>query len=366
MTVTRIDQLVPVLASRDAIGNHVMQVQSLLREGGIDSDIYYCFATDDRLADGFPIGQIDRVPSAGRALLYHLAIGSGASLVFHDRPEHKIVNYHNITPWEFLDQWAPAMSDLVWWGRQQLRDLAEVTDFAIADSEYNRRELVDAGYAKTTTAPPLVDLDGFGGQPDRQLLDRLTREKAEGGADLLFVGKISPHKGQEDLIKSFAVYREVYDPRARLRLVGSPMSEEYQVAVDRFIAGLGLHDAVRYAGSVTHEELIAHYINADAFVCVSNHEGFCVPLIEAMYHAVPVVTHDCSAIPETVGTAGLVLPDKDPYRVAAAVDRVVRDQKLRDCLRVGARVGVERFALARVRERWLEAIADACPGGVRT
>ena len=119
------------------------------------------------------------------------------------------------------------------------------------------------------------------------LARRLAAQKERGGADLLFVGKVSPHKGQHDLVKALAAYRRLYDPEARLHLVGGAISDEYRTAVERFADELGLLDAVEIAGSVTHEELIAYYAAADAFVCLSNHEGFCVPLLEAMYHRPP-------------------------------------------------------------------------------
>ena len=138
------------------------------------------------------------------------------------------------------------------------------------------------------------------------------------------MGKVSPHKGQDDLIKALATYRQLYDPQARLHVVGGSISEEYSVALERFVEELGLADAVELAGVVTHEELIAYYAAADVFCCLSNHEGFCVPLLESMYHRLPIVAYANTAVPETVQGAGLVLPDKEPVRVAAAIDRVIR------------------------------------------
>src|ERR1019366_2209672 len=129
------------------------------------------------------------------------------------------------------------------------------------------------------TVPLLIDLDGFSGDPDPVLATRLAAQKEQGGADLLFVGKVSPHKGQDDLVKALAAYRRLYDPNARLHLVGGAISPEDQTALERFIHELGLDDAVEIAGSVSHEELIAYYVASDAFVCLSNHEGFCVPLL---------------------------------------------------------------------------------------
>jgi glycosyltransferase involved in cell wall biosynthesis len=360
LSVTRIDQVIPTLASRDAIGGHVMQLRDLLRSRGYRSDIYYGNASPDRLDDGFPITRIGEPSSTGRVLLYQMSIGSGVADIFRDRPERKFVNYHNITPADLIESWVPAVGEEVRWGRAQLRDLAQVTEFAIADSVFNEMELRDAGYPSTTTVPLLIDPEDFTGSPDPALAARLTRQRSRGGTDLLFVGKVSPHKGQDDLVKALSAYRRLYDPDARLHIVGGAISEEYQLAVERFADELGLADAVEFAGSVSHEELIAYYEGCDVFLCLSNHEGFCVPLLESMYHRLPIVSYRFTAVPETVQQAGLILPDKEPARVAAAIHRVVDDAGLRDQLAAGAEERVDWFALARVKEGFVAALEAAC------
>ena len=360
MSVARIDQVIPTLASRDAIGGHVLQLRDLLRSRGYQSDIFYGNASPDRFDEGYPITRIGDPPSAGRVLLYQLSIGSGAADIFRERPERKFVNYHNITPADLLEAWMPAVGEEVRWGRAQLRDLAPVTEFAIADSGFNEAELRDAGYRYTATVPLLIDPEDFTGSPDPVLATRLARQRVDGGADLLFVGKVSPHKGQHDLVKALAAYRRLYDPLARLHIVGGAISEEYRDAVLRFADELGLADAVEMAGSVSHEELIAYYEACDVFLCLSNHEGFCVPLLESMYHRLPIVSHRSTAVPETVQQAGLILPDKDPARVAAAVQRVVEDARLRSELAAAAADRVDWFALPRVQEGFVSALEAAC------
>jgi glycosyltransferase involved in cell wall biosynthesis len=360
VTVARIDQVIPTLASRDAIGGHVVQLRDLLREKGYQSDIYYGNASPDRLDHGLPVARLGDRSAKGRVLLYQLSIGSPVADLFRERSERKFVNYHNITPADLLEAWIPEVGDEVRRGRAQLRDLAPVTEFAIADSAFNERELKVAGYRSTTTVPLLIDLDGFSGVPDAATAGRLAGQKGQGGADLLFVGKVSPHKGQHDLVKALAAYRRLYDPNARLHLVGGAISDDYQRAVERFAGELGLLDALDFAGSVTHEELIAYYAGCDAFVCLSNHEGFCVPLLEAMYHGLPIVAYTNTAVPETVQGAGSILPNKEPVRVAAAIDRVVGDPRLRSMLAEAASERVSAFALPRVRDGFASALEAAC------
>ena len=360
MTAGRIDQVIPSLASRDAIGGHVVQLRDLLRSRGFRSDIYYGTATPDRLDYGQHVSRLGDKASSGRVLLYQLSIGSTVADVFRQRSERKFVNYHNITPADLLEAWVPVVGEEVRRGRAQLLELAPVTEFAIADSVYNERELQVAGYRSTATVPLLIDLEGFAGAPDPALAARLAASRESGGTDLLFVGKVSPHKGQDDLIKALAAYRTLYDKDARLHLVGGAISEEYQHALERFVDELGLTGAVEFAGSVSHEELIAYYAAADAFVCLSNHEGFCVPLLEAMYHRLPIVAYTNTAVPETVEGAGLILPDKEPARVAAAIDRVIGDPELRAVLAAAAALRVETFALPKVKHGFATALEAAC------
>ncbi len=153
------------------------------------------------------------------------------------------------------------------------------------------------------------------------------------------------------------MYRRVYDPDARLVLVGAASSSVYEVALRRFVSELGLEGAVEFAGSVSDAELGSLYRGADVFVCVSEHEGFCVPLLEAMAHGVPVVAFGAAAVPETLGDAGLVLDVKSPGVVAAAVGRVLGDVGLRDGLVAAGRVRLGEFSLERSRERLWDALS---------
>ena len=357
--VTRIDQVLPTLASQDAIGDHVIQMQSVLRSCGYQSDIFYGDATTDRIDAGLHVGRIGDHPVESRALLYHLSIGSWVSDIFRDRPERKFVYYHNITPAELLTPWLPYVEAQVRQARSQLHELAPITEFAMAASAFNERELIDAGYRSTTTSPLLIDLERFNGRPDPLVTARLDANRIVGGVDLLFVGKVSPHKGQADLVKALSAYRAAYDPLARLHLVGGVMSEQYQQTVEAFAAKLGLADAIEFTGSVTHEELIAYYQGCQVFVCLSNHEGFCVPLVEAMYHDLPIVTWERAAIPETVTGAGLILDRKDPPLVSAAIDRVVRDDGLRRSLSEGAAERLSSYSLQQTSDIFVHAIEAA-------
>jgi glycosyltransferase involved in cell wall biosynthesis len=198
-----------------------------------------------------------------------------------------------------------------------------------------------------------------GTAPDPVVSERLAAAKSRGGADLLFVGKVSPHKAPHDLVKMLAVYRRLYDPRARLHLVGSPLGERYAAALGAFVRELGLGEAVSVTGSLPAGALESYYRAADVFVCASEHEGFCVPLVEAMGHGVPVVAYGVCAVPETVGDAGLLLDSKEPLRFAAAVARVLSDAALRDRLAVAAAARVASLSLDRSTQRFVALVKEA-------
>lgn len=357
LTAVRVDQVIPSLASRDAIGVHTRALTEALRAAGIDSDIFYGNCTPDMASVGRPLVELGRA-ARDRWLLYQSSIGSPVYDVLATRSEPKLVNYHNITPASLLAPWEPNVGYEVSLGRTQLERLAPESHLAVADSAFNETELVEAGYHHTAVVPLLIDMTATGADPDPALSARLAGAKDRGGADLLFVGKISPHKAPHDLVKMVAIYRRLYDPRARLHLVGSPLGERYGPALAAFVDELGLAGAVSVTGSVSAAELEAYYQAADVFVCASDHEGFCVPLVEAMGHGVPVVAYGVTAVPETVGDAGLVLGDKEPLRFAAAVARVIEDDKLRRKLAEAAARRVASFSLERSTERFVSLIRE--------
>ena len=197
----------------------------------------------------------------------------------------------------------------------------------IADSEFNRSELAANGYRPTAVAPILLDLESFDREVDEAELARLQRAKDDGGADWLFVGRVTPNKCQHDVVKAFAAHRRFHDPKARLHIVGGVASEPYAAALRAFVRKLGLNDCVSMTGPVSPGALAAHYRAADVYVCLSEHEGFCVPLLECMHFGVPIVAFGVTAVPETLADAGVCLPDKSPALVAAAVDRVLTDSR---------------------------------------
>ena len=355
----RVDQVIPSLASRDAIGVHTMNLRDGLRAAGIDSDIFYGSFTPDVAHEGRPVIELGRA-GRDRWLLYQASIGSPVYDIFSARSEPKLVNYHNITPAGLLRDWEPAVAYEASLGRTQLARLAPQSRFAVADSAFNESELVALGYSGTAVVSLLIDMQVKSPSPDVALAGALAARRArEGGADLLYVGKISPHKAPHDLVKMLEVLRLTVDPAARLHLVGSPLGETYEPALRSFVCELGLDSAVDFAGSVSGAELEAYFQAADVFVMASDHEGFCVPLAEAMGHGVPIVAYGVTAVPETVGGAGLVLPDKSPGLFSSAVGRVLGDAQLRAVLSAAGRERAAGFDLGASTRRFVALVQEA-------
>ncbi|MGH9131753.1 MAG: glycosyltransferase [Acidimicrobiales bacterium] len=354
MRVAAIHQFLPSLAPRDAIGTHTLSVQATLRGMGLRSQIYADLVHPELAGLALPFNTF-----AGHArghahggvelLLYHASIGSRVADYVLERPEPKLVNFHNITPVSSLVRWEPSRCAELEEGRRQLAQLAPVTLHAVADSSYNQAELVAAGYGSTSVAPIQLDPEGEVVNPDAATMLRLTRARANGGAALLFVGRLVPNKAQHDLVRALAVYRRLYDPRARLHLVGTAASWNYYRALRALIQRLGLGDAVDLAGSVGPADLAAYYHGADVFVCLSDHEGFCLPLLEAMGYALPIVAFGAAAVPETLGSAGVLIPAKDPLTVSVALHRVLSDAGLRRDLELGRTQRLAELSVARGR-----------------
>ncbi|MGH2498793.1 MAG: glycosyltransferase family 4 protein, partial [Candidatus Limnocylindria bacterium] len=308
------------IAYGDAVGNDCFELQRLFWTRGVRSELFADEAKPEVRALVRDWRDLRREPATD-ALLVHVSMGNDALDEIPSLPQRKAVVYHNITPARFfggLNEHAARYAER---GREQLRALAAVAEIGIADSEFNRKELVDLDYARTAVVPIVVDWTAFDAAPSEAVL----RELAEERTAVLAVGQILPQKAVHDVIAAFARYRE-RDRGAHLYLVGSTaMSAGYLARLRDQVTRSGLEGAVTFTGSVPLEQLVAYYRGASVLLTLSDHEGFCVPLLEAMRSGLPVVAHAAGAIPETLGDAGVLLADKSPDAVADAIERAVRD-----------------------------------------
>jgi L-malate glycosyltransferase len=335
-------QVLATLGYGDAIGHEVLGIQRVLREAGFDSDIFV--ETADRRLEDLTRDYRDLIDGShpDRLLLHHFSIGSRASRVAYALSDRMALVYHNITPPEYFIGVHPLLVQLCFMGRRELGAYVNRVHLALGDSEYNRQELERLGFRDTGVLPVVPSFEHLDGDADA----RLAREFDDDWVNLLFVGRVIPNKRFEDLIRFFHAYKTRHNARSRLIFVGSCSGFElYFAMLQQFIARLRVPD-VHFTGHVSNEELSAFYDVADVFVCASEHEGFCVPLVEAFYKRVPVVAYASTAVPATMDGAGVVYDTKDPAHVARLIDAIVSNADLR-----GAIVASQDAALDRLHAR---------------
>lgn len=321
----RVHQLTAALSYGDAIGNEALAIQRCLRAAGHESDIY-AEMVDPRVAHlARPLFDYAAVSAPETLCIYHFSIGSAAGRLIHRAPDRLVVVYHNITPARFFLGFHPHLAGLCHHGRRELGAFAARSELALGDSEFNRAELQAAGFARTGVLPIVLDLSLYARRPSPVM----RRRYDDGRVNVLFVGRIIPNKRIDDLIRAFAVFQRRIAPRSRLLLVGDTRGfERYHARLLELVRELGVAEVV-FTGRVDDDELYACYRVADVFLCLSEHEGFCVPLQEAMLFGLPVVAYETGAVRETLHGGGVLLQDKRPELVAELLDRLTHAGPLR-------------------------------------
>jgi len=358
-----IHQFVPMLHVGDAVGQHTVAVRAILAARGIRSEIYVELDDPDTVAETRPASAYPESAEPGDVLVYQFATASALADRLAERPEPLVVNYHNVTPAALFAPWDNGLARHQLRAQQELGRLAGRAVLGVAVSEVNRADLVAAGFGATEVVPPIVRLDpaaATGGEPGGGDRPRRT------GARWLAVGRLAPNKALEDTVTALLAYRSRHDPTAELVVVGKPALPAYVRAVHRYVADLGLADAVRFAGKVADSALDEAYATADVLVVSSEHEGYCLPVVEAMAAGLPVVAYREGALPEVLGDAGVLVPTKDPVAVADAVHRLQADGDWRAAVVAAGRARVPALGLDRAGDRLVDLLLQVRrrrPGG---
>jgi glycosyltransferase involved in cell wall biosynthesis len=335
-----VHQVLASLGYGDAIGHEVLGIQRVLQAAGYESEIFVETA-DHRLED-LTVDHLD-LPAASHPdniLIHHFSIGSHASRIAYALPDRMVLVYHNITPPEYFLGVHPLLVQQCFLGRRELGLYVSRCELALGDSEYNRKELEETGFPRTGVLPVVPGFSHLAGTPNFISASAFDDD----WVNLLFVGRIIPNKRIDDVIRWFHAYQTFFNPRSRLLLVGSHGGfESYLAMLHHFIARLGVTD-VHFRGHVSNEELVAYYELADVFLCASEHEGFCVPLIEAFHMGVPVIAYAATAVPATMDGGGLLVRTKDAMSVAALVNEVVTDPALQDRVLATQEAALDRLA----------------------
>jgi|TARA_B100000315_G_scaffold249603_1_gene281079 glycosyltransferase involved in cell wall biosynthesis len=322
--LNKIHQLIPNLAYGDAISNHAMVIRDYLRCLGYRSEIFVKHL-DQRIAHEASIFNQNTI-SAKAGMLYHHSIGSEITIFAVNHPGPKCLIYHNITPPEFFEPFWPDFASILKKGRDDLKKLSGSFTISVGDSAYNASELEASSFDNPGVLPIAVCPAKWSHLPNTDLMRRLQ----DGKTNLLFVGRIVPNKRQDQLVETFSHYLTM-DSDARLIIVGQIESgNPYHDHLLDVIAKHGLRRHVLVTGLVSDSALQAYYRTAHLFWSMSEHEGFCIPLIEAMWFDVPVLAYNSAAAPETLGQAGIMFNHKgDLVRIAALAKLVVHDGKLK-------------------------------------
>ncbi len=322
----RIIQLLSNLSYGDAVSNYAIALNNLFVRCGYETSIYASY-----ISDRFPIGFAQETAELrvkkNDILMYHFCIGHQLNYDLVNYQCKRILVYHNVTPPVFFRgisrDWEHSCND----GIKGAHFLADKVDRCLAVSEFNKKDLIKMGYkCPIDVLPLIIPFSDYKKEKDQAILEKYK----DGRKNIVFVGRIAPNKKQEDIIEAFSYYKKYYNPDARLFLVGNYGGmESYYHKLESYVERLGTED-IYFTGHITFSEILAYYGIADLFLCMSEHEGFCVPLVEAMYFHVPVIAYDSSAIAETLGGSGVLLKEKKPLETAALINRILSDDGLGD------------------------------------
>jgi glycosyltransferase involved in cell wall biosynthesis len=347
-----VNQWVPAAHRGDAIGDGALRLRALLRGMGHRSDLYALTIDDDLQGDVQPFE--DPASRLGDLTIFHFALPSAMTDAFGRLPGGRVLQYHNVTPAAFFAPYDPALFRLASLAREELATLAGRVDLALGVSDYNRRELESLGFAQTGVFPLPVDTSRVTGKIERPSLEKILDDEL---VNFLFVGRIAPNKKIEDHIKLAEHYKRYVDAYYRFIFVGRcdavpryystirALMSEYRLLDERFV----------FTGQVPNEELAVYYQHAAVYISLSEHEGFCAPLLEAMAADVPVLAYAAAAVPETLGGAGVQFAPKDLEFAAELLGVLAFDDDVRGKVIAGQRRRLAYFGDDRIA-RQLETI----------
>jgi len=332
----------------DAVTAQALVYRSLFGEWGFGGD-EYAVHIDPRIAGRVrPLKSLAARPDD--VLVIHYSAYAPKLRAVLDLPNPKLLVYHNVTPAKWFWDHEPTIAVHCSLGRRQLPEFARGVDLAAGVSRFNAAELAAVGAGRTAVIPILFT------PPDAPPVDR-----PAGGPTILFVGRLTPHKRQDELIGSFALYRRHRSPEARLVLVGEGLTPRYAESLvelaDRLAPG-----AVTFRAGISREELWRCYQEASVFVCLSEHEGFCIPLLEAFHFGVPVIARPSGGVLEVAGDAAIVTDDRDLGMTAELIHLVVNDSELRAELARRGRARLEDYAADEVAAGLRAAIEEVAAG----
>ena len=339
MKFTAIHQMTAGFVTGDAISLEIVALRDQFRAMGFASEIYVPIEVTTAESRRMVKPLEEYRPAAGELLIYHYSIQSPATEAFRRSSARKVMIYHNITPAEFFRGFDERVVRQLAEGRRELGAVAAQADAVWADSAYNAAEVAALGAKSVQVLPLVFSASAFDVPPDPVVRQGLATPSKK----ILFVGRMAPNKSVEELIEAFAWYHKHLERRSELLLVGSERTcPRYFAMLRMFAAELDLMSVsfVRYASP---GGLISYYQQADLFATTSRHEGYCLPVVEAMYEGVPVLARNTGGVPEAMDGAGVMFDDASPQELACLMHRMITPGPLREEILASQRARIERL-----------------------
>ncbi len=349
----RIIQIVASLNFGDAVGNDVRAIARALKEADYVTGIF-TLAIHPKIKDE-GVYLINMLPELNEndIIIYHYATADELSDIIKKAPCKVVLRYHNVTPPAFFHGYDEDAEKITGDGLTQIADLKDAIDYGMVVSEFNKRDLIAMGYkCPISVVPILIPFSDYEQEPSEAVVNRYS----DGITNIVFVGRVVPNKRIEDVICAFKKYKDTYDKKARLFLVGNfKETDLYYKHLEEYIKETGAEDVI-FPGHIPFSEILAYYKIADVFLCMSEHEGFCVPLVEAMFFETPIVAYASTAIPDTLGGSGVLVEEKNMDVIAERIHEIVSDQSYKKNIIDGERKRLKDFSYEHIKEEILEEI----------
>lgn len=354
----RVFQILTTVSYGDAVSNDCLALFELLKTSGYETYVYAENIGKQAERMGVkPYARLQKLRDDD-IILYHLSTGTELNERIKALNGRKFIIYHNTTPPDVFVPYSGKLARLCSCGLDETRSLKGTFEGGFCDSDFNRQQLISYGYeCPLKVRPILIPFEDYKKDPDAETLEQMggdTKENDHKIKNVLFVGRIAPNKCQEDLISLLYAYRKMYSDPVRLILAGNPSGlEKYMAKLKVFAGELGLEDIV-FTGQISFAKILAYYRSADAFVSMSEHEGFCVPLVEAMFFDVPILAYSSTAVPETLGGSGIIFDSKDPSHAARCLHEILNNKELRDLIISEQKERLKFFGYGNVSEIFMK------------
>jgi len=350
----KIVQLLVTLHKGDAIGNFTLALNDMLIKEGYDAEVYAYY-----IGENINMPTVKNISRFGKAakddlIIYQMCEGHEINDVIRKQNCKKVAIYHNLTPCDFFtvygNQYYPIQ-------QKAIKVIASMRDQfckCFADSEFNKQDLIKMGYDQNNidVIPVIIDFEDYQQKADWKIRNRYDDSQV----NILFVGRLVPNKKQEDVIRIFAYYHNRINEHSRLFIIGTHFIPDYVDALKEYINYLGINDSVIMPGYSKFSEILSYYKCADIFLCMSEHEGFCVPLVESMMFDVPIIAYDSSAVSYTLGDSGVLVKNKDPKMIANIMNKIINDDTYSEEIREKQRSRLKSFEPTAIEKKYMAEI----------